>query len=154
MGAPPAGWMSLLSERLNELDMAGRAQLALAWQHAGRRDRALAALPADTLELGEQVSYSGRFSSPTVQRARLLSALLEIDPEHEWVTQLVLKLHESRQNGVWHSTIENALAIDALAARQAGTEKASPFEGQLAIGDHQIEFAVGQVTAAGIHWAD
>lgn len=144
MGAPPTGWMSLLSERLNELDMAGRSQLALAWHHAGRRDRALAAMPADTLEVAEQVSYSGRFSSPTVQRARLLSALLEIDPEHVWITQLALKLHESRQNGVWHSTIENALAIDALAARQSGTDESAPFEGQLTVGDQQLEFAAGE----------
>lgn len=143
MGEPPVGWMSLLSERLNELDMAGRAQLALAWHHAGRRDRAMAALPADTLELGEQVSYSGRFSSPTVQRARLLSALLEIDPEHAWVAQITLKLHEARKNGVWNSTIENALTIDAFAAQQA-TGTSAPFAGELTVDGRKIKLAAGQ----------
>lgn len=143
MGKPPMGWLSLLSERLNELDMSGRAQLALAWHHAGRRDRALAALPPDTLDLGEQVSYRGRFSTPTIQRARLLACLLEIAPEHEWVPQLALKLHESRQSGEWLSTIENALTVDALAAMPS-TDESAPFSGTVSVGDQQIEIKQGQ----------
>jgi alpha-2-macroglobulin len=142
---PPIGWMSVLSERLDDLDMAGRAQLALAWHHAGRRDRAILALPDGTIDLIGESRYSGRFSSLTIGRARLLSALLEIDAEHAWIPRLVTELQVARANGKWLSTLENALVIDGLAMRQRLIGDATPFDGTVQIGDREVRVKPGEV---------
>ncbi len=141
---PSVGWMSVLTERLNELDMAGRAHLAMAWLHAGRRDQALAAIPKDTIDLGEQSSYTGRFTSPVAQRARLLSALVELDPQHEWIPQLVNSLHAARSNGVWLSTLDNALALEALAARKQSAADSTSFAGKVQVGSQSVDLKPGE----------
>ncbi len=144
LGHPSAGWMSVLTERIDELDMDGRAHLALAWLHAGRRDRALAALPENTIDLGEHSSYAGRFTSPVAQRARLLSALVQLDPQHKWIPQLANSLHAARTNGVWLSTLDNALALEALAARKQSSADAVSFAGAIEIGDLSVELKPGE----------
>jgi uncharacterized protein YfaS (alpha-2-macroglobulin family) len=144
LGHPSAGWMSVLTERIDELDMDGRAHLALAWLHAGRRDRALAALPENTIDLGEHSSYAGRFTSPVAQRARLLSALVQLDPQHKWIPQLANNLHAARTNGVWLSTLDNALALEALAARKRSSADAVSFAGTIEIGDLSVELKPGE----------
>ena len=140
---PSVGWMSVLTERLNELDMDGRAHLAMAWLHAGRRDQARAAIPNDTIDLGEHSSYQGRFTSPVAQRARLLSTLVELDPQHEWIPQLVNNLHAARSNGVWLSTLDNALALEALAARKQSSDSTS-FEGKVQVGNQSLDLKPGE----------
>ena len=140
---PSVGWMSVLTERLNELDMDGRAHLAMAWLHAGRRDQALAAIPNDTIDLGAHSSYAGRFTSPVVQRARLLSALVELNPQHEWIPQLVNSLHAARYNGVWLSTLDNALALEALAARKQSSDSTS-YKGKVQVGSQSVDLKPGE----------
>jgi uncharacterized protein YfaS (alpha-2-macroglobulin family) len=141
---PSVGWMSVLTERLNELDMDGRAHLAMAWLHAGRRDQALAAISKDTIDLGEHSSYAGRFTSPVAQQARLLSALVELDPQHEWIPQLVNSLHAVRSNGVWLSTLDNALALEALSARKHFAADSTSFEGQVHVGGQSVDLKPGE----------
>jgi hypothetical protein len=135
--------MSVLTERLNELDMDGRAHLAMAWLHAGRRDQALVAIPNDTIDLGAHSSYTGRFTSPVAQRARLLSALVDLDPQHEWIPQLVNSLHAARSNGVWLSTLDNALALEALAARKQSSDSTS-YKGKVQIGSLSVDLKPGE----------
>jgi uncharacterized protein YfaS (alpha-2-macroglobulin family) len=144
LGHPSTGWMSVLTERIDELDMDGRAHLALAWLHAGRRDQALAALPENTINLGEHSSYQGRFTSPVAQRARLLSALVQLDPQHQWIPQLANSLHAARTNGVWLSTLDNALALEALAARKQSSADTVSFAGTIEIGDVSLELKPGE----------
>lgn len=129
--APHAGWMARLSERLEHLDMAGRADLAAAWQLTGRKDRALAVLPDDTIEQTVAASYSGRLTSQVRQEAVLLSTLLEIDPDHRWVPVLALKLDAARKQGAWGNTLENATALAALARYQMLAVTAAEFSGEV-----------------------
>lgn len=142
LGEPPVGWMSVLSERLEDLDMAGRASLALAWLEAGRRDRALAALPDDTISLTPASSFAGRFSSDVTQRAKLLATLLQLDPQHEWVPQLRQQIEQARGNGTWSSTLDNAVVIEALTAAEK-LDPTQPFTGKVTIGNQTIDLTPG-----------
>lgn len=149
LGKPPTGWMSVLSEQLPELDMAARAELALAWWHAGRRDEALAALPEETVDLTSTQDYGSRPSSDVIGQARLLAALVEIDASHKWVPILVDRIQNGRKNGVWLSTLENALVLESLAAwQQSG--KQNPFSGTVSIGGESFELAQGESREAKI----
>lgn len=140
---PPIGWMSRLTERIDDLDMAARAQLSLAWINAGRRPRVQQSLPADTIDLPAGTSYQGRFVSKTIGEARLLNALVEIDQEHEWIPQLVARLHQSRRDGRWLSTLENAMALQALSASRAAVGGGSDFEGQVTINNREVALKTG-----------
>jgi len=111
---PPESTMARLSERTEELDMAGRAHLASAWFDAGRQDRALAALTEGTLSLAAPTTLGGRITSAVRQEGVLLSTLLRIAPEHAWVPALVRRLTAARKNGAWRSTLEDAAALEAL----------------------------------------
>lgn len=134
-GKPPIGWMSKLSEDVPALDTLGRSELARAWFMAGRRDRALAVLTKDTREAIGPHSYNGRITSPLTQQANLLRALVEISPEHEWVPVLTVGVEAARKNGTWHSTLENAAAISALAQASALTKQEPiQFKGSLRTG--------------------
>ena len=144
LGKPPTGWMSVLSEDLTELDMAARSQLALAWWHAGRREQALAALPPETLDLATTRTYGGRPHSNVTSQARLLSALVEVDPEHKWIPVLVGRLQSARKNGVWLSTLENALVLESLAAWQKAGGGTMPFVGTVGINSNELQLASGQ----------
>jgi uncharacterized protein YfaS (alpha-2-macroglobulin family) len=117
-GRPQHGWMARLSEISEKLDIAGRANLAAAWFHSGRKDRAGAVLSNGTLDLPVTGSTGGRITSRLRQQALLLLILLEIDPGHSWIPKLVKKIHDQRRNGYWGSTLENATALAALARYQ------------------------------------
>lgn len=144
MGQPETGWMSLLSERLADLDLAGRAHLALAWHFAGRRDRAIAALPTDLAALSIPTDWHDWHSSPVAQKARLLSALLAIDASHSWIPRLTADLNAARTKQAWMSTLENALALEALLARASNGQQAEPFRGTVRMGDQTIPLMPGQ----------
>lgn len=111
---PEEGWMTRLTEQLAELDMSSRADLAMAWNAVGRKDRALAILTEDTLTRTSPSSFHERITSPSQQTAVLLSALVELDRDHPWIPGLVTKLLESRKHGYWGNTAENAMALRAL----------------------------------------
>ena len=144
LGKPPTGWMAILNEDLTELDMAARSQLALAWWHAGRREEALAALPPETIDLATTRAYGSRPRSGVTSQARLLAALVEIDPDHKWIPILVDRLQKARKNGVWLSTLENALVLESLAAWQKTGGGTDPFIGKVTIGGELLELARGQ----------
>ena len=136
--------MSVLSEELAELDMAARSRLALAWWHAGRREQALAVLPPETIDLATTRAYGGRPRSGVTSQARLLSTLVEIDPDHKWIPILAERLQGARKNGVWLSTLENALVLESLAAWQRSGGGKDPFAGNVTIDGKMIELAQGQ----------
>ncbi len=120
------GWMTRLTEQIKELERSSRADLALAWNTIGRKDRALAILTEDTLTQAAPFSYYERITSPVQQTATLLNALLELDRDHPWIPGLVTTLMESRKYGHWGNTAENAMALRALIRYQgAPTEPAS-----------------------------
>ncbi len=141
---PQRGWMARLAERLDKLDIAGRAHLAAAYLAVGRRDRAWAMLPDDTLQQVVRTTTQGRLTNRARQEAVLLSVLLDLDAEHAWVARLARSLNAARQTGAWSSTLSNAAALAALAryetlmsadpAEFAGTVKAG--EGKPQAFDH------------------
>ena len=143
LGSPPTGWMAVLSDRLNELDMAARARLARAWWHAGRRAAALAAIPADTIDLDSPRSYGQRPNSSVTGQATLLATLIEIDIRQSWIPILVQRILAARNNGVWSSPLENALALEALTARRKADRDHTPFAGTIQFADQQIELSRG-----------
>jgi len=143
LGSPPTGWMSVLSERLNELDMAGRARLARAWWHAGRREAALAAIPGDTLDLDSPHSYGQRPNSDVTGQALLLTALTELDARQAWLPVLMQRIQAARRNGLWSSTLENALALEGLMAARKADRNQTPFTGTVMFADQQIDLDHG-----------
>jgi uncharacterized protein YfaS (alpha-2-macroglobulin family) len=128
-GRPHHGWMARLTETADQLDMAGRANLAGAWHHAGRSDHVTDALPQDTIDLSTTLTTGGRITSQVRQEALLLLVLLEIDPAHAWIPTLVDRVRDARENSCWGSTVENATALAALARYQATQDTDAHFAG-------------------------
>jgi len=131
----PHGWIARLSERLDDLDFAGRAHLAAAWRESGRNDRALSVLPDAALVMSKNPARSNHvLSSTTRQDAMLLSTLLDIDRQHSMIVPLVQRIEASRRAGAWSSTLDNAAALSALSKYQL-TQNISPdFTGELLVG--------------------
>lgn len=126
---PEEGWMTRLTEQLKELEMSSRADLALAWNTIGRKDRALSILTDDTLTQAVPVSFHERITSPVQQTAVLLNALLELDRDHPWIPGLVTKLMDARKYGHWGNTAENAMALRALLRYQAIPQEPASYSG-------------------------
>jgi uncharacterized protein YfaS (alpha-2-macroglobulin family) len=129
MKGPPMGWLARLSEQHQELDMAGRAHLAAAWMQAGRKDRAMAVLPEDTITGTVTTASGGRLTSQVSQEAVLLRVLLDLDRDHPWIPVLAARLEKARQAGRWGSTLENATALAALARYQMLSPPAGQYQG-------------------------
>jgi uncharacterized protein YfaS (alpha-2-macroglobulin family) len=138
----PHGWIARLSDRVDALDIGGRAHLAAAWHELGRTDRALAVLPAQTLEIGVRTStITESLTSPTRQHAALLSVLLDIDRTHAWVPLLVRRIEANRDKGYWGTTLDNASALSALAKYQLIQPRDPSFTGRVMVaGAEQLAF--------------
>jgi hypothetical protein len=131
-GDPDRGWMALLSQRSQELDIAGRTHLAAAWLEAGRRDRALELLDERILSARIPRTLSGRLTSQRAQEAFLLSLLLDLDANHPWIPTLIEKIDDARGgNGRWGSTSDNAAAVMALSKAEVYHEGPGRFEGSV-----------------------
>ncbi|MBS0202037.1 MAG: hypothetical protein JSS49_03995 [Planctomycetes bacterium] len=141
LNKPKQGWMSRLSDNLDALDAEGRAHLASAWMHLGRKDRAVSVLPDDTFRLTATTAASGRLTSRVRQDAVLLKVMLELDPKHPAIPPLVDRLQSSRKKQVWMSTLENAAAISALARYRSAGSVESDFTGTLQQGELQKSFS-------------
>ena len=126
---PEEGWMTRLTEQVKELEVSSRADLALAWNSIGRKDRALSVLTDDTLVQAAPVSFHERITSPVQQTATLLNALLELDRDHPWIPGLVTKLMDSRKYGHWGNTAENAMALRALVRYQVVPQEPPSYSG-------------------------
>ncbi|MEZ4382231.1 MAG: MG2 domain-containing protein [Nannocystaceae bacterium] len=72
------------------------------------------------------VDLSGVFHSDGRSDAIVLSALLEVRPDHAALPKLARGLLERRQGGAWRNTQENAYALLALADYVAIYEKETP----------------------------
>ncbi len=138
---PHRGWMERLSERLDKLDMAGRAHLASAWIRIGRRDRAADALAGDTMDLSLPTSTGGRITSPDAQHATLLLTLMDLDPDDARTAVLAARIEKARTAyGYWASTYVDARCIAALSRYQAAGGEPSTFTGSLVGPGEPINF--------------
>ena len=141
---PDESWMSYLGEQSQRLDLTGRAHLAQAWLDAGRRERALAVLGQDALQLTTQRTTGGRLVSPVRAHAALLDTLLALDPEHPWVKVLVERLQAARRERRWDTTLSMAGALAALSSYQELDLAPSRYEGLLRGADgatHEVSSA-------------
>ncbi len=142
LDAAPLGMMANLSDDADQLDLEGRCYLARAWLSTGHRDRAAQLLSDGVLNImTSRALGAGRITSPIRQQAVLLDALLDFnhddEPEHQVVAQLLAAREQSR----WHSTLENATCLSALARYYRRQPQDAVFSGQLAIGDAEpIDF--------------
>jgi uncharacterized protein YfaS (alpha-2-macroglobulin family) len=129
----PIGWMNSLAEQKEHLDTAALSHLAVAFYAAGQADRAKELLPDESsLNLSISTSTSGRLTTTLQQKAVLLSAIMDIDPEHMMVVPIVRQVLKARSNGRWRSTLENSAALTALSKYQLHISKdESNFTGQL-----------------------
>jgi uncharacterized protein YfaS (alpha-2-macroglobulin family) len=135
------GWLALLAEQADKLDIAGRADLAAAYLASGRRDKALELMDADLLTAEVPLSMEGRLTSQTTQEARLLSVLLELEPKHAWIGVLMRRLDEARrESGAWGSTINNASVIAALSKAVVLQDGPVSFRGRIQAGEKTVEF--------------
>ena len=140
-GRAAHGWTALLAERKDKLDLAARAHLAAAFHALGRRDQALAVLPAQPAGATVAVATTGRLTGPARQYAVLLSVLLEIDPDNPMVAGLVRLLGGERRNGDWGTTLGNAAAVAALSRYQAASDKQpADYAGHIRVGDRSAAF--------------
>ena len=129
----PVGWMNSLAEQKKRLDTAARAHLAAAFYATGQTSRAKDMLPDESsLDLMVPMSTSGRLTTSLQQKAVLLSALMEIEPEQEMVVPIVRQIQKARTDGAWRSTLENSAVLTALSKYQLYISKdESNFTGQL-----------------------
>lgn len=142
-GRPSESWMNHLADRLDKLDIAGRANMASAWLETGRKDRAAAALPEDTVAMRVTSATGGRITSQASQYGVLLDTMLDMDRNHQWIPLLVARIEQARQAaGAWASTHDSAMCLSALARYQATTEqKPAKFEGTISVpGSPAVKF--------------
>ncbi len=124
LGKPQMSRQSYLLERVDKLDLGGRAHLAAAWLASGRRDKATMSLPKDIHSQELPARTTGkRLTSPVAQDGILLSVLLSLNPKHSLVQPLVVRLDRSRRAGFWRSTLDDGVAISALCRHQANVQR-------------------------------
>ncbi len=142
LNAAPIGIMANLSDDADQLDLEGRCYLARAWLSAGHRDRAALLLSDGVVHAATSRALgAGRITSPIRQQAVLLDALLDFDHDDEPEHQVVAQLLAAREQSRWHSTLENATCLSALARYYRRQPQDAVFTGQLAIGGEEpIDF--------------
>ncbi|NQV31067.1 MAG: hypothetical protein HQ515_00145 [Phycisphaeraceae bacterium] len=137
-GQVPLGWMMRLAEQDDTLDMAGQAHLAVAFFAAGKRDKALSLLPDRLSDKHAATSTTGRLTSQTCQEAILLAGLLQVNPEHPLIPQLVTRLERARSDGRWQSTLNNASCLSALCQYQSAHDgQVQDFRGSIRAKGHE-----------------
>jgi len=119
LGEPPLPWLTLLTERCDDLSVEARIHLASAWAAAGNREEAIRILTDVVVPTGRVLVTSDRISAPMHSAAILLQTLARVDPEDPRTDEIAFALVEHLPNA---STLEAAGAILALKA----LEKARP----------------------------
>lgn len=133
-GRPDAGWNARLREQADRLDFAARAQVASALVLAGEPRQAVALMETMALPVARSRTPGRLFDSDVRDAALLLSAWLQVDPQHAAVMRLAQALRDRQRDGHWGNTQDNAMALLAfgkLARHLPDTEE--PFSGMLSL---------------------
>lgn len=136
---PNRGWMSRLSERLDHLDLGGRASLARAWMLSGDPKQAKAALPKELPQLATLRTTGGRITSDISQLASMVRAMRMIDPDSPWIPIMIDRIQKAAKDGRWANTMESATAIAAIANDQKNRKPAN-YEGTLVSDEESLAF--------------
>lgn len=114
-GRPDQGALSRLAQEEAYWDDDTRTRLILAFLAAGRRAEALLLLEKLGTQPEKAVEERGFALRSSVRcSAQLLEAWLQANPESTLIPPLVKRLIQSRRNGRWGTTQENAWALLAL----------------------------------------
>ncbi|MCE5325184.1 MAG: hypothetical protein LLG01_02095 [Planctomycetaceae bacterium] len=154
LGSPEISAMNRLQERIDALDIGGRADLAAAWLAVGRRDMARAVLPEETITQTITATTGGRITSQRVAQANLLGVLLDLDAQHPWIPLLADRVNKARTQGYWGTTVENAACVAALARYESTIKEGAGFTGTAAWDGGQVDFTHAKTTAADVGPAD
>lgn len=135
MGQAPLGWMEWLSEKVGQMDEAGRSFLAGAYGVAGKRDKGLALM-------GRSVGVSrSPYGSPLRDQAIRLIALEALAPGGADEALLAKQVAKSVAHGEL-STQEAGLAVLAL-GRYVSKADIKPFSATLSDGENVLPLSTG-----------
>lgn len=113
-GKPEYAWQTRMLEMKDKLSYYARLMNASALLVQGEPKRAVALLKELGLPGAGERDQGGCFNSSNRNAALLLSAWLDIDPNHEDVMKLVQFLSKAKINGYWGTTQDNAMVLMAL----------------------------------------
>jgi len=116
LGDPDMGTMNYFREqKLNGLALYSRAQLALAYIHAGDPKTAKAILPSTiTPKWEDKRETGGYFYSPVREAALLLDAYVALEDDDPAVPVLIKYINSQTHMGRWYNTQETSFALMAL----------------------------------------
>ena len=145
-GRPNHGWNARLREQAPRLRFAAQVHTAAALLLSGEPRQATELLSQLGLPLARPRDIGGLLNSEVRDAALLLTAWLEVDPQHEVVARLVQYLDSRQVDGHWGTTQDNAMALLALGKyAQRVPADLRPFTGSLALpGGHQRGLASTQ----------
>lgn len=136
----PLGVMTAMTGRAEELDGEARAYLARAWVAAGRKDMAEKLLTPDVFALVGIRARDGRLTSSLTQRAALLEAAVDCDPDSPWKPRLVEQILGDQVNGAWQTTRDTAACLAALLRCRREDDALPDYTGHVARGDKSLPF--------------
>ena len=115
-GKPPHGWIARLREKAAGLNATPRLHVAGALAASGKRREAGELMRVYGIAAAESAAreVSGTLSSGPRNLAIQLSVWLDIDPGDPFVPLLVRRLEGAMNEGRWHNTQDNAMAVLAL----------------------------------------
>ncbi|MGE5552202.1 MAG: MG2 domain-containing protein, partial [Bacteroidota bacterium] len=114
-GKPDLSSMAYIkSQRLTELYLDSRAQLAAAYYYAGDKKTARELMPATFAASTLKREKGGNFNSNVRADAIILGVLADVDPAHPAVPKLIDRLSTAAKASRWGTTQENAFAFMAL----------------------------------------
>jgi hypothetical protein len=140
-GRPSSSWTFQLYEERDQLPAYSRFHVAAALELLHEHDLANTITRVEELPpLKSMASETGGLLySPVRERAVVLSAYLDMEPENPRVPVLVQKLEGAMKSGRWDTTQENAFALMALGkyARYLGRQKAD-YHAEVFAGDVRL----------------
>ncbi|MCX6878263.1 MAG: MG2 domain-containing protein [Verrucomicrobia bacterium] len=113
-GEPEHAWQTRMLEMKDKLSYYARLMNASALLVQGDPKRAVVLLKELGLPGAGARDQGGCFNSSNRNAALLLSAWLDIDPNHADVMKLVQLLSKAKINGYWGTTQDNAMVLMAL----------------------------------------
>jgi alpha-2-macroglobulin len=138
-GKADLGTMDFLRQKqLKNLAPESRALLAAAYASAGN-PRATQSLTANLGEVAEiQRQTGGNFDSAIRNRALLLLALMDADPQSPKIPALLDRLARDARSDGWWTTQEESFTLLAIGQFLQKQAKQPPYSGTLFVGDKKI----------------
>ncbi len=141
-GRAPHSWLTRLLEIQDRLDRGTRIHLAAALYAAGRRldgRKILITIPAVPKDAAPR-SLGAALRSQVADDASLLSVWITSEPGNAAIPALVRRIEAALDNGRWHTTHENALALMALGKYCRSLGPGKPVTGFVAWDTHRRDF--------------